>query len=196
MTAFITRYCKKFSFYLLAALLLASQVALAAGVKVDRAELVPTDEAYQLTADFNIEFSAEVEEAVNKGVALYFLVEFALMEPHSYWFDEEAASANQTIRLSYHALSRQYLINVGSHQATFSSLQEAVQALGKIQDWPVVEKSMLKKGVPYFAMVRMRLDHSRLPKPLQVSAIGAEKWNLVSERYRWTPVFDKPSPEK
>jgi hypothetical protein len=197
MTAFITRYCKRFSSSLLAVLLLAAHVALAAGIKVEHAELAPTEEAYQLNAGFNIDFSAEVEEAVNKGVVLYFLVEFALMEPRSYWFDEELTSASQAIRLSYHALSRQYLINVGGHQTTFASLQEAVQALGNIQDWPVVEKSMLKKGVPYYAMLRMRLDHNRLPKPLQVNAIGAEKWNLVSERYRWTPVFDKqPSPEK
>ena len=196
MTAFITRYCKRFSSSLLAVLLLAAHVALAAGIKVEHAELAPTEEAYQLNAGFNIDFSAEVEEAVNKGVVLYFLVEFALMEPRSYWFDEELTSASQAIRLSYHALSRQYLINVGGHQTTFASLQEAVQALGNIQDWLVVEKSMLKKGVPYYAMLRMRLDHNRLPKPLQVSAIGAEKWNLVSERYRWTPFFDKPIPEK
>jgi len=196
MTAFITRYCKRFSTGLLTALLLTAHVALAAGIKVEHAELALTEEAYQLDADFNIDFSAEVEEAVNKGVVLYFLIEFALMEPRSYWFDEEVTSASQAIRLSYHALSRQYLINVGSHQTTFATLQEAVQALGKIQDWPVLEKAMLKKGVPYYAMLRMRLDHNRLPKPLQVSAIGAEKWNLVSERYRWTPVFDKPIPEK
>lgn len=196
MTAFITRSCKKFSLAFLVVLLLAAHVALAAGITVEHAELSPTDEAYQLSADFNIDFSADVEEAINKGVALNFLVEFALMEPRNYWFDEEVTSASQVIRLSYHALSRQYLINVGSHQTAFATLQEAVRELGSLQDWPVVEKSMLKKGVPYYAMLRMRLDHNRLPKPLQVSALGSEKWNLISERYRWTPGFDKPSLDK
>ncbi|OGV74193.1 MAG: hypothetical protein A3B82_00645 [Methylophilales bacterium RIFCSPHIGHO2_02_FULL_57_10] len=196
MTAFITRYCKRFSLGFLVVLLLAAHAALAAGITVEHAELVPTDEAYQLSADFNVDFSADVEEAINKGVALNFLVEFALMESRNYWFDEEVTSASQVIRLSYHALSRQYLINVGSHQTTFATLQEAVQELGSVQDWPVVEKSMLKKGVPYYAMLRMRLDHNRLPKPLQVSALGSEKWNLISERYRWTPGFDKSSPDK
>jgi hypothetical protein len=191
MTAFITRYCKRFSSGLLVCWLLAAQTVLAAGIAVERAELIPVEEAYQLSADFNIEFSSEVEEAVNKGVALNFLVEFALMELRTYWFDEEIASSSQIIRLSYHALSRQYLINTGSHQMTYATLQEAVQALGSVHDWPVVEKSQLKKGVPYYAMLRMRLDHSRLPKPLQISALGSEKWNLISDRFRWSPWVDK-----
>lgn len=196
MTAFFTRFCKKFSLLLVIALLWSAAPVCAAGITVDRAELVPADEAYQLDADFSVEFGTEVEEAVNKGVALHFLIEFALMEYRSYWFDEEVTSTSQAIRLSYHALSRQYLLNVGSHQTTFSTLPEALKALGHLQDWPVVEKSQLKKGVPYYAMLRMRLDHSRLPKPLQVSAIGSDKWNLISDRYRWTPGFDKPVVDK
>lgn len=176
--------------------LMTTHAALAAGITVEHAELAPVEEAYHLNAIFGIDFSTEVEEAVNKGVALNFLVEFALMEPHNYWFDEEVTSASRSIRLSYHALSRQYLINIGNHQATYSSMQEAVQALGHIQDWPVVEKSQLKKGVPYYAMLRMRLDHGSLPKPLQVSAIGSDKWDLISERHRWTPSFDKTVSDK
>jgi len=196
MTVFFTRCCKKSSLLLLAILLWSTQLAYAAGITVEHAELAPVEDAYQLEADFVIEFGPEVEEAVNKGVALNFLVEFALMEPRSYWFDEEVSSASQAIRLSYHALSRQYLINVGSHQTTFATLSDALKTLGHLQDWPVVEKSQLKKGTTYYAMLRMRLDHGRLPKPLQVSAIGSDKWNLISDRYRWMPGFDKPGLDK
>ncbi len=196
MTASFTRFCKKFSLALAAILLWSTGIAHAAGISVERADLVQAEEAYQLDADFGVEFSPEIEEAVNKGVALHFLVEFALMESRSYWFDEEITSSSQTIRLSYHALSRQYLLNIGSHQATFPTLPEALKALGHVQNWPVVEKSQIRKGTPYYAMLRMRLDHGRLPKPLQVSAIGTDKWNLVSDRHRWTPSFEKPAPDK
>lgn len=193
MMVFSTPFCKKFSFWLaFVSLFLAANVAMAAGIAVERAELIPAEEAYHLNAEFGIEFNQEVEEAVNKGVALSFLVEFVLMETHSYWFDEEVSSASQVVRLSYHALSRQYLLNSGSHQTTFSSLQDALGALGNVHGWPVVEKSQLAKGSSYYAMLRMRLDQTRLPKPLQVGAIGSEKWNLISERHRWVPAFDKP----
>jgi hypothetical protein len=196
MTAFITRFCKKFSFVLLLLAAIPAQPALAAGIAVEHAELTPGDDIYHLNARFNIDFSSEIEEAINKGVALNFLVEFALMEPHHYWFDEEVTSASQTIKLSYHALSRQYLVNIGAHQASYASFQEAVQAVAHVKDWAVVEKSLVKKGVPYYAMLRMRLDVNSLPKPLQVSSIGSDKWDLVSERHRWTPNFDKPASDK
>ncbi len=196
MTAFFTRFCKKFSLLLVATLLWSTNPAWAAGITVERAELVQADEAYQLVANFNVEFSSEIEEAVNKGVALHFLIEFALMESRTYWFDEEITSASQSVRLSYHALSRQYLLNIGSHQTTFPTLTEALKALGQLEDWPVVEKSQVKKGIPYYAMLRMRLDHGRLPKPLQIGAIGSDKWNLISDRYRWVPALDKPVTEK
>src|SRR2546430_10077923 len=42
------------------------------------------------------------------GVPLYFRVDFELKRPRWYWVDEKAASKRLQLRLSYHALSRQY----------------------------------------------------------------------------------------
>jgi len=190
---FSMRCWKKFSFaaWLLVPLLLlaAAGQALAEGIEVRNAELIAVDEAWQLNADFDIGFTAEQEEAISKGVALNFLIEFELMEPRSYWFDQEVVSASQRVRLSYHALSRQYLLNIGPHQKSFASFQEAREELGKLRGWPLLEKSQIKKGEPYYALLRMRLDQSRLPKALQVDALSPEKWKLVSERYRWSPAL-------
>ena len=162
---------------------------MADGIDVKGADLVATGDAYQLSADFDIDVSPEVEEALSKGVPLNFLVEFQLVLPRRYWFDDEITSASQRIRLSYHALSRQYLINLPKHQKSFATLAEAIDELSRVRDWIVVEKSQISKGEGYQALLRMRLDHSRLPKALQVEALGSEKWNLVSERYRWSPSF-------
>ena len=38
----------------------------------------------------------------------------------------------------------------------------------------------------YTAAVRLRLDTSQLPKPLQIDALGSRDWNLSSDWYRWT----------
>lgn len=194
MTAFITQCCKKIKLVLLV-LLLALTAPLACadpGITVERAELMTGEDSHHINADFSINLSREIEDAINKGVALSFLVEFVLMEPHKYWFDQEAASASLSLRLSYHALSRQYLLNIGNRQSTFSTLQETIEELSKLRSWTAIDKSVIKKDVPYYAMLRMRLDQSKLPKPLQVSAIGSENWNLISERFRWVPVLDKP----
>jgi hypothetical protein len=196
MTVFITRYCKKLNAGLIALLLFVVVPAYAQSISVERAELQAVEDSYQLNADFSVNFNREVEEAINRGVTLNFLVEFVLMEPNKYWLDQEAASASLSIRLSYHALSRQYLIKTGTHQSTYATLQEALEDLGKVRGWTVMEKTAIKKDVPYYAMLRMRLDQNKLPKPLQVSAIGSENWSLVSERHRWIPVLEKPEANK
>ena len=196
--AFSMHCWKKFNLmiWLLATILLPGAVgsALAEGVEVRSAELVASEEAWQLNADFGINFNAEMEEALNKGVPLNFLIEFELMESRQYWFDDEVASASKLIRLSYHALSRQFLINVESHQKSFATLQDALEELQKLRAWAVLDKSQVKKGETYYAILRMRLDRSRLPKQLQVDVLGSEKWNLISERYRWTPVLASTEP--
>lgn len=187
------RLYKKFSHTLCAVLLLATSAYVhAAGISVARAELVTAEDAYHLNADFEISFNHELEEAINKGIALNFLVEFVLMEPHKYWMDQEAASTSVVAKLGYHALSRQYLLTLGKRQTSYVTLAEALEALSKLRGLPVVEKSVLKKDTNYYALLRIRLDHTRLPKPLQVSALGSEEWNLVSDRFRWAPNFDKP----
>ena len=91
--------------------------------------------------------------------------------------------------MSYHALSRQFLIIRNKNQSSFNNLQQAKEVLSKIKDWAVIDKSLLKKGEPYQAALRVRLDQSKLPKPIQVEASGSENWTLVSERHQWTPAF-------
>lgn len=193
MTAFFTHCWRRFSLALVGVLVIALPFAVQAqGIAVENAELLPAEGGWHLNADIKMQFSKEVEEAVNKGVVLHFLVEFVLMETNKYWFDQEAASDSMSIKLSYHALSRQYLVTVGSRQFTFASLQEALKEMGKLRNWEIQEKEPLKKDAAYYAMLRMRLDQNKLPRPIQVSAIGSEDWDLVSERHKWTPSLDKP----
>jgi hypothetical protein len=140
--------------------------------------------------NLDISFSPFIEDVLGKGIPLTFLVEFQLSTPKKYWFDDEVISQNHRVTLSYHALSRQYLVNRSGRQQSYSSLQKAKEDLSKIKDWAVFDKRTLKKGEAYQAAIRIRLDQSKLPKPLQVEAAGSEEWSIMSERYRWTPSFN------
>ena len=191
MTDSFTRCFKKFNLFLLALVCSFALQAWAEGIQVKNAELIPADNNYQLDADFELDFSPEVEAALSKGVQLSFLIEFQLVQPREYWFDDEITTKSQLIQLRYHALSRQYLINVDQHQKSFATLDEAVDELSRLRDWDVLSKTDIVKGDNYVANLRFRLDHSRLPKALQVEALSSEKWTLVSERYRWVPNFQQ-----
>jgi hypothetical protein len=167
-----------------------AQAGNSSNIHIKSAELTLVEDAYVLNSEFDISLSPFIEDALNKGIPLTFLVEFQLSTPRKYWFDDEVVSQSHHLTLSYHALSRQYLINRSGRQQSYSSLQKAKEDLSKIKDWAVLDKRVLKKGEAYQAALRVRLDQSKLPKPLQVEAAGSEDWSILSERYRWIPSFN------
>ncbi len=98
------------------------------------------------------------------------------------------AIQSRSLRLSYHALTRQYRLSNGSLHQNFNTLSEALRILSRLRDWPVAEKSQLKTSEVYQAALRLRLDLTQLPKPLQVTAIGSREWNLASDWQRWNHI--------
>jgi hypothetical protein len=113
-------------------------------------------------------------------VPLYFRVEFELTRRRWYWFDETAASRRMHLRLSYHALSRQYRLSTGALQQGFPTLEEALNVLKRVRNWLVVDRSISLSNLEYDAAVRMRLDTTLLPKPFQLSALTSRELHLES----------------
>jgi hypothetical protein len=174
-----------FAAFALAALVVPSAHA-ADGIAVKDASLELTDEGWQLNSEFNITFSPRLEEAVNRGVPLYFVVEFEIARPRWYWFDERPIQLSQTYKISYTPLLRQYRISVGSASQNFTRFDEVTRVLSRLRGLPVASKNGLASGVAYQASVRMRLDTAQLPKPFQFDAISSRDWSLASDWYRWS----------
>ncbi|HTS85545.1 MAG TPA: DUF4390 domain-containing protein [Usitatibacter sp.] len=156
------------------------------GITVSSAVLDLTDDGWQLNAEFNITFSPRLEEAVNRGVPLYFVVDFELARPRWYWFDEKPIQLTQTYKISYTPLLRQYRISVGNASQNFTRFDEVARVLSRLRGLPVAPKGALAIGVAYQASVRMRLDTAQLPKPFQFDAISSRDWSLASDWYRWS----------
>ena len=144
-------------------------------------------DALLLNATFEFELPQALEEAVQKGIALYFNIEFELFRKRWYWFDRKVASSTLTYRLSYSPLTRQYRLARGGLSQSFESLDEALALLKSVRNWKVAEKSVLSPRDEYTAQVRMRLDVTQLPKPFQVNAITSREWTLTSD-WREVPV--------
>ncbi len=134
-----------------------------------------------LNATFEFEMPQALEEAVQKGIAIYFNTEFELYRKRWYWLDRKVSSATLTYRLSYSPLTRQFRLARGGLSQPFDSLEEALGLLKSVRQWKVIEKGMLTPGDSYEAQVRMRLDVSQLPKPFQVNAITSREWSLASD---------------
>ena len=163
-------------------------LAKADGIQVKNAEVTQIEDIYRLDAVFNVALNKALEEALQKGVTLNFLIEVQMVYPRWYWLDETIVSFKNTVRLSYHALTRQYML-VGPHiHKSFATLAEARQELGIIRSMPLVERNLLKKNTIYQVELRMKLDLNQLPKPIQVDALGSRDWNLSSDWHTITVV--------
>ncbi|MGH8672672.1 MAG: DUF4390 domain-containing protein [Burkholderiales bacterium] len=158
----------------------------AAGLAVKTAQLTLVDEVYNLDAGFDIALSDAVQDAIGKGIPIYFVIEFQVTRSRLFWYDEKITEVKQNIRLSYHALTRRYQLSAAGLHRNFASLPEAVDYLGDLHDWPVLERQRLEQRENYSASVRIELDRSKLPKPLQVNALGSEDWELASDWYQWS----------
>ena len=176
---------KQFLFLFLMVLSLFSTTVSAEGIKIKSFELEKVDNDWLLSATFQIELSPGLEDAVQKGVVLYFQTEFDLTRSRWYWFDEKPALAQRQTRLSYQPLTQQY--RIASEGFTFSAktMSEALQAVGSIGGWRVMEGSQLDPSKSYLASMRMNLDLSKLPKPFQVNALNNRDWNISSDWYRF-----------
>lgn len=148
-----------------------------------------TDEGHALSADFAFTINARLEEALQNGLTLYFLIEFQLERPRWYWFNDRASERTQRIRLWYHALTRQYRVSTGALSQSFASLDEARRALSRVRNWIIAERGVLANDTTYDCYLRMRLDVSQLPKPFQLTTLGNREWTLASDwkRWRYTP---------
>lgn len=181
--------------FLIAALWLDMPLANAEGIDVHKVEIRAAEDGYQLAADFNISLSFYVEQALIRGIALNFVSEFKLTRSRWYWLDEIVATSEQSTKLSYNALTRQYRIARGALHQNFDSLEEALSVLGHQSSSTISAEqfhhsagyivSMLRKEPVYSAYVRLKLDISQLPKPLQVNALAGDDWSLDSSGYSW-----------
>lgn len=187
---------KQFIFCSLLILNFVSVSAHAEGIRIKSVEMERADNDWLLNATFQIELAPGLEDAVKKGVVLYFQTEFDVTRSRWYWFDEKPALAQRQTRLSYQPITQQY--RIASEGFTFSAktILEALQAVGTIGGWKVVDNNQIDPGKSYTAALRMTLDLSKLPKPFQVNALNNRDWNVSSDWLRFSFPPNSASPIK
>jgi len=190
MTGSSTRCCRSVSCLAALILLVLGAVwvapARADGIEVRKAALILAENGYVLEADFEVTLTHTLEEALNKGVPLHFILEFELIRPRWYWFNVRLANARQQYRLSYNALTRQYRVGLRTLYQNFASLSEALEFMSRVRVRDIAETGAFSTGSSYRAALRLRLDASQLPRAFQVSAVGSREWSISSDWHRWT----------
>jgi uncharacterized protein DUF4390 len=189
MTVFFTRCCRRLDLRCaFIALWLGMAAALpvhAQGIEIRKASVTIAEDAYVLDAQFDIALTHTLEDVLNKGVPLYFQLEFELVRSRWYWFNDRVSSWQQQHRLSYNALTRQYRLGVGNLYQNYGSLAEALEVMSRVRRRQEIEPGSLRRDTAYSAALRFRLDTSQLPKPFQLNAVGSREWYVGSDWLRW-----------
>lgn len=145
---------------------------------------VRTSSPQGLYLDVNVEFDLprSVQDALNRGIPLYFVTEFSIQQQRWYWVNKPLIEASLMTRLSYSPLTRQYRLSRGGLSQSFDSLSETLAILKSLHGWRISEDTHIENPEDCVAEVRVRLDTNQLPLPMQVT-IGENDWDLTSDWY-------------
>ena len=158
------------------------------------AELRKNNGELYVDADINLTLNPRLEDALMKGVALYFTLEFNISKPRWYWLDADVVGKKNTFRIYYHAITRSFRMTVSNLHHSFATLEEALNTMAHIRNWSVGSAGRLDTGTRYVAELRFKLDTSLMPKPFQVTATTNSDWHLESDWLRWE--FTQENPEE
>ena len=145
------------------------------------------DGVYFLDALIEYRLSSEARSALQSGLPLTIRVEVELLRNRHWWFDSEDAALHQRYQLEYHALSERFTIqNLNSgDQTSFSNLHAALDWLGHVNHFPLIDAALIEPGHEYYLRMRTVLDAEKLPGPLRLIAFWRRDWSLGSDWYRW-----------
>ncbi|MES2424835.1 MAG: DUF4390 domain-containing protein [Pseudomonadota bacterium] len=166
----------------------AQSVADVTQLKVER-----SDEGVLLSATMAFELPAAVEDALSKGIAMYFVADAELSRDRWYWYDKRIAMATRSVRLSFQPLTRRWRVQVSANAPAssgpeltlgqnFESLTEALASVQRISRWKIAESAEVESLVKHTLEFSFRLDVSKLPRPFQIGAVGQNDWNISAKR--------------
>ena len=164
-------------------LMLLSQPGMAEPFTITDATIEREQALYLLHAKIDYQLDSELIEALHSGVTLPFKVIIEVYQPRRFLPDPEVAFLKQRYELQYHALSRQYIVtnHNSSVSESFSSLEYALDGLGKIDGLPMLDHELLEADNKYRVRIRAAINVSLLSVPLRLTSYFFGPWNSESK---------------
>jgi hypothetical protein len=144
-----------------------------------------------LSATVRFDLPHAVDDALAKGIPMFFVAEASIYRDRWYWYDKRVASASRHMRLSYQPLTRRWRLQVSSSPIgqsglvlgqVFDTREEALAAVQRISRWRVADSAEIDAAAEHNVDFRFRLDVSQLPRPFQIGAVGHSEWNILAVR--------------
>ncbi len=177
-------------------LTLVAAPALAREPQVEQIALQRTADGLYLSARLEVAPSAAVEDALLRGVPLYFVWQTEVVRDRWYWSDKRVVSAQRTLRLVYQPLTRRWRVSVSNlpdasrggaglqyalHQ-NFDNLPDALAGVSRVLRWRIADAADLVPGGDQRVELVFRLDLTLLPRPFQIGMANQPEWLVNFER--------------
>jgi hypothetical protein len=173
------------------------------------ASLQRTAEGLFLSGRVALAPSAVVEDALLKGVPLYFLWRADVVRDRWYWTDKRVARAARVVRVAYQPLTRRWRVSLSSDAAaapgsaaglqyalhqTHDSLADALAGVGRVVRWKIADAAALEPGATHRVELDFRLDLSLLPRPFQIGLANQPDWTVELSQRLPVPEAIEPEP--
>jgi hypothetical protein len=170
--------------------------ALAREPQVEQIALQRTADGLYLSARLEVAPSAAVEDALLRGVPLYFVWQTEVVRDRWYWSDKRVVSAQRTLRLVYQPLTRRWRVSVSNlpdagrggaglqyalHQ-NFDNLPDALAGVSRVLRWRIAEPADLALGGDQRVELVFLLDLTLLPRPFQIGMANQPEWLVNFQR--------------
>ncbi len=152
----------------------------AQGVDLSALELRASEGALTLEFSARLTLSRAIEDALRRGVPMYFEVDARLYRSRWYWRDERVSHVGRSYRLSYQPLTGSWRVGLGPLGQSYPTLSDALAVISRVSGWRLAEASQLDSGQRYYVEFSYRLDPTQLPQPLQIG-LGND-WSLGTSR--------------
>ena len=160
-----------------------------AAVEMQNLHVQRVDGQIVLSVQWQFELPSALEEALQKGVALYFVTEADISRERWYFYDKRIARVERHLRLAYLPLTQRWRLNIASQPfsaggagvslaQSFDTLGEALAAVRRVSQWPLVAAAEIDPDARHNLDLRFRLDLTQLPRPLQIGLSTQADWNL------------------
>lgn len=181
----------------------------ALATEITQLRVESADDGVYLSALVRFELPPVVEDALLKGIPMFFVVEADIYRERWYWTNPRVASAARTLRLAYLPLTRRWRVNIASGLITssaglratlnqnYDTLAEALSAIQRVAPWKIAEISDVDLEAEHRLDFSFRLDLSQLPRPFQIGMAGQREWSIygqVKERLKLEPAAPHAPP--
>ncbi len=173
-------------FFLIMSLFLFSEFVHAEGFSaiVKNVKVKKKEDEYRLNATIDFKLSPIAKEALQKGIALSWIVTIKVQKEGVLW-DSTITVIELSYQIRNHALLNLYSVKKASESHMFSTLTAALKSMSKIRKLVVIDAQSLQIDERYHLAIKVQFNREELPVPLRPMSYFNPQWMLSSDWSVW-----------